>query len=153
MVCKFSGLTRMEKGKIVLVKKNLDYLEAGHRESLFRILYLNVTEVLSWAAFDGYPDIPVGQYGVNFTIFLLLKYGNAVRSTDFYAEKYLNGYPNFKLECEYLIGNNDLEHCYALRSFDRFTNWFGFTEFKEIKYDEKEIVASDVLRKIFKLDV
>lgn len=154
-VSKKAGLTRIEKNKIVLVKKNLAYLDPQNRESLFRAIYLSYSEEFNWAYFDGYPNVPVGQYGVNFTIYLLLKYGKTYRKDSFYAERYLKGYPNFanEFDDEHFTVEEYFNSCYSLRSFDKFTNWFGFTNTQEITHREKEIIATDLLFKIFILDI
>lgn len=154
-VCKKAGITRLERNKIILVKKNLAYLDPENRQSLFRNIYLNYSENFNWAYFDGYPNIPVAQYGVNFSIYLLLRFGNIFREDSFYSQRYLKGYPNFAVEFhdEDLWTKNSFDHCYSIRTFERFTDWFGFTETKEIDFDKKEIIASNVLNKIFKLDL
>lgn len=153
-VCKNAGITRIEKNKIVLVKKNVAFLDPENRESLFRAIYLNYTEEFNWPYFDGYPEIPVGQYGVNFSIYLLLKFGNINRNDNFYSEKYIKAYPNF---ASYFNDETntikDFHKCYSLRTFERFTNWFGFTTSKSEKYQIQQVIATELLRKIFKIDV
>jgi hypothetical protein len=153
-VCKKAGVTRMEKNKIVLVKKNMAYLERENRESLFRAIYLNYTEEFNWAYFDGYPELPVGQYGVNFSIYLLLKYGDILRNDNFYSEKYFKAYPNFgDYFNDETYNVKDFHRCYSLRTFERFTNWFGFTITNVKSYKVEEVCSTQLLPKIFELDV
>ena len=111
-------------------------MEPVNREALFRTIYLHYTEEFNWAYFDGYPNVPAAQYGVNFTIFLLLKFGKNSREDSFYAEKYLKAYPNFAAEFKdiLLTFTEDFNHCYSIRSFIRFTDWFGFTKTNKIDF-------------------
>lgn len=152
-VCKKAGITRIEKNKIVLVKKNIAFLDPENIDPLFKAIYLAYSEEINWAYFDGYLNFPIGQYGVNFSIYLLMKYGKEFHEDLYYSERYLKGYPNFSQEFNEDFSLKDFQHCYSLRTFDRFTNLFGLTQTKEFGLLKKEVIATDLLYKIFKLEV
>lgn len=123
------------------------------RPGLFELILTTFSFKFNWAFNDGYPDHPIGQQGNLYTIFLLLKYGKQNRLTQFYADKYLTVFHNFPLFFE---GETSSEaerlfhYCYELRSFYRFTDWFGLTCSTQKKVDTQATVqASPLLEQIY----
>lgn len=150
-VCEVAGLIKKRQGKLSLTKKAEKLLL--DRPGLFELILTTFSFKFNWAFNDGYPDHPIGQQGNLYTIFLLLKYGKQNRLTQFYADKYLTVFHNFPLFFE---GETSSEaerlfhYCYELRSFYRFTDWFGLTCSTQKKVDTQATVqASPLLEQIY----
>lgn len=151
-VCEIAKLTKKREGKLSLTKTGEKQLE--NRESLFKLILSTFSFDFNWAINDGYPNEPIAQYGNLFTIYCLLKFGKTENTTQFYADKYLQIFEKF------LPLFNDpfdrkpekqFSSCYEIRSFYRFTDWFGFTQTSEKKYGEiSNTKATEILDKIYK---
>jgi hypothetical protein len=119
-----SGLARKRDGKIHITSKGQKLLAA---EKLLSIILSTFVSKFNWAYFDRYENQTIGQFGAYYSIYLLHKYGSEKREAGFYANKYFKAF--FK---EYIGIHTDEEYCYALRTFERFLQYFGFIE----KYQE-----------------
>src|SRR5690606_166962 len=108
----------------------------------------------NWSINDGYPDEPIAQYGILYTIYLLLKYGNESRENKFYTKKYLIVFEKFLDlfdNLDYSSAEIQFSNCYELRSLYRFTDWFGLTITSDKKYREDNTTqATKLLSKIYK---
>lgn len=150
-VCEIAKLTKKREGKLSLTKNGEKQLE--DRESLFKLILTTFSFDFNWAINDGYPNEPIAQYGNLYTIYCLLKFGKTERPTQFYADKYLQIFEKFLP-----LFNDSFDRkpkkqfssCYEIRSFYRFTDWFGFTQTSERKYGEMNCTKStQILEKIY----
>jgi hypothetical protein len=155
IVCELAKLTKKVNGKILLTKNGEKFLKQESRLFLFKQIYLTFTESFNWSFNDGFVEEPVGQYGSLFSIYLLLKYGESEKKTLFYSEKYLSVFFNFLplFVDDYATPEEQFNNCYSVRTFERFTNWFGLTYISEPKnnYDNKnnKIKSTELLTKLF----
>lgn len=151
-VCEIAKLTKKREGKLSLTKNGEKQLE--NRESLFKLILTTFSFDFNWTINDGYPEQPIAQYGNLYTIYCLLKFGKTEKPTIFYAEKYLLIFQNFLTLFNDPYGGKpekQFASCYEIRSFYRFTDWFGFTQTSEKKYGEINYTkATEILEKTYK---
>ena len=154
-VCELTNLVKKSKGKLLLTKNGEKYLKAENRVALFKVIFLIFTEKFNWAYNDGYTKEPVGQYGYLFSIYLLKKFGEEQKFTSFYAAKYLQVFEKFitHFNGDYSTPEKQFNSCYLVRTFERFTEWFGLTSIsgKNNYFDQEnaKIVKTKILEKIF----
>jgi hypothetical protein len=128
----FAGLTKKRKGNLSLTRKAQQAMREGQRPALFKMILLAFTEEFNWSMHDGYPDYPIAQHGWMYSIFMLLHEGQVYRPGEAYATGYISLFPEYLefFEDDAIMGTRQeqLTRCYILRTFERFTQWFGFTE-------------------------
>ena len=97
--------------------------------------------------FDGYQNESIGQFGWWYSLFLIREYGNITRNAKFYAEKYFEAYPYLLTE-RLFVGSIDSNYlCYSVRTFERFLDYFGFTESTEKKLLDHFVKKTDLFDK------
>lgn len=115
---------------------------------------ISYTSRYNWSLND-YPDKPVGQLGWGFLIYMLAKYGDEVKSIQFYVEKYSVAFPYFInfFKTGYSTPVEVFRNCYELRTFEQFLLWAGLVSFEkrdnQYKMNLTECRATDLLHKIF----
>jgi len=126
-ICEISGLTKKKNNKLSLTKKAEKTINTYE---LFEIIFSAAFKKYNWACFDGYENTMIGQFGNNFTLFLLSKYGNEWRDYYFFSKLYFKAFPD-------LLETKDKEgyyQCYNIRTFERMLEYFGFIVFKDKKW-------------------
>jgi len=116
---------------LTLTKKGVELIDNDNL--LFQNIFETYTEKFNWSYFDGFSNEEIGQSGFGFTLILLDKYGKEYRSPEFYAEKYLKAF-DFKSKNSELEFVDNPKTTYTIRTFERFLDYFGFTEYNK---DEK----------------
>jgi hypothetical protein len=129
ILCQLGRLIKKRNGKISLTDVGKRILST---RNFLPVILTTFCSKFNWAYFDGFEDERTGQFGCYYSIYLLDKYGDIKRESTFYANKYFEAL--FK---EYVGINTERHHCYALRTFDRFINYFGFIE----NYEENKIIT------------
>ncbi|NRT14801.1 hypothetical protein HNP99_001145 [Flavobacterium sp. 28A] len=158
IVCESTNLVKKTKGKLLLTKNGERCLKNENRVELFKIIFLIFSEKFNWAYNDGYTKEPVGQYGYLFSIYLLKKFGDKENSTNYFAEKYLQVFEKFitYFNEDYSTPEKLFNSCYTLRTFERFTEWFGLTKLsgKNSYFDleNAKITKTILFEKIFILE-
>ena len=158
IVCELAKFVKKVNGKLSLTKSGEKHLKPENRLILFKYTYLTFTESFNWGFNDGYPKEPIGQYGSLFSIYLLLKYWGDENSTLFYSNKYLSVFYNFLplFENDYSTAEEQFNNCYSVRTFERFTNWFGLSFYSEKKnyfdIQNSKIKSTELLKEIFHLE-
>lgn len=158
IVCQLTNLVKKSSGKLLLTKNGERCLKAENRVELFKVIYLNFTEKFNWAFNDGYTQEPVGQYGNLFSIYLLKKFGDKENLTSFYSSKYLQVFEKFLIlfDESYATPEIQFNNCYTVRTFQRFTEWFGFTIItgKNSFFDQEnaKVAKTELFDKIFEFD-
>jgi len=153
-----AGLVRKANGKLTLTKKGVKLLQPENRIELFKLFFQSFTEKLMWGSNDGYPDKNVGQFGWAFSVYMLMKLGNQAFTAEFYAEKYLKAFPDFItfFEPSFSTPEEQLYHCYSIRTFLRFLLWFGFVTAEQQKHyldlDIDKFLRTDLVNKVFTFD-
>lgn len=155
ILAELSGLTKKRNGKLSLTKNGERITSSNFK--LLNLIFKIMTTKFNWAYFDHYGDNQLGQLGFGFSMILLSKYGNKKQSDQFYAEKYLNAFPDLKeLESLARFGAPEINatRCYSLRTFERFLDYFGLVKIETIgaKWDaDKYITKTDLFDKLIKI--
>lgn len=135
ILVELSSFTKKRKNVLSLTKKGSELVNSD--QLLFQDILDSFTSKFNWAYFDNYQNEAVGQFGFGFSLILFAKYGHEYRSTDFYAEKYLKAFPLFQDEINVPLSSyaEKSSRAYALRTFDRFMDYFGLTEYEKERID------------------
>lgn len=132
IIAGIAGLIKIQNKRLSLTRKCNDQLTPENRFELFRTVFDTYTTEFNWAYNDRHTDIPVGQSGFGFTLLLLKVFGNESREARFYADIFRSAVPAvidiFDEEDDSRPREERFTRCYCLRSFERFTDWFGLTE-------------------------
>ena len=134
-------LVKKRSGKLTLTKNGINYLKSENRFLLFNSIFSAYTLSFNWSFHDGYPEEQFVQIGWAYSLYLLNQFGKEERPGYFYAEKYLEAFPKCLLFFNEGLGTETdaFYRCHNLRTFERFTNWFGLT----IQLNQKSFLHSD----------
>jgi hypothetical protein len=155
IVCELTNLVKKSNGKLLLTKNGVRCLKNENRVELFKVIFTIFTEKFNWAYNDGHTKEPVGQYGYLFSIYLLKTFGENENFINFYATKYLQVFEKFitLFNDDYSTPEQQFNNCYSIRTFERFTEWFGLTNIigKRNYFGEEntKISRTELLEKIF----
>jgi len=144
ILVELAGWVKKRKGKLSLSK--LGERERKDDARLLKRLWRQYTVKYNWAYFDGYEDEEIGQRAFLFSLILLAKYGDKMRETSFYSEKYFDAFP-IMLDAMIEIhgvptGINFAYSCYTFRTFEHFMLDFGLIEMKRPKrrvYEDSQL--------------
>ena len=92
-ILEFSRVVRRVHDKLKLTKEGNRLTRDDNRIELFRSLLSTFTLGFAWSSNDRYTELPAGQYGWAYSIYLLMTFGNEPRPVQFYADKYLQASP------------------------------------------------------------
>jgi hypothetical protein len=156
-VTEIAGITKKVKGKMTLTKKGTSFLNFENRQLFFETFIKAFADKFNWGFNDLYPSKPIGQVGWTFTIYLLKLYGETFREARFYAEKYLKALPSFLDEFQndgFRTPIQQYNSCFAVRSFQRFLEWFGLVEIESTANWslDKNVKATKILTNVFCID-
>ncbi len=126
ILIELSTLVKKRNNKLSLTKKGIEQIDNSHL--LFKNIFETFATKFNWSYLDGFSNDEIGQSGFGFTLILLEKYGNEYRKPEFYAEKYLNAF-DFKTKKSELEFVGNPKRTYLVRTFERFLDYFGFTEY------------------------
>jgi hypothetical protein len=139
-----SGLIKKRNGILTVTKKASSIVESN---KLLPLIFSTFTDKFSWAFFDGYQNESIGQFGWWYSLFLISEYGNITRNSKYYAEKYFEAYPHLLTERSF-DGSIDVNYsCYSVRTFERFLEYFGFTQSSENKLLDRFVKKTDLFDK------
>jgi hypothetical protein len=144
ILCELSGLIKKRNGTLTVTKKAVDILGSN---KLLPLIFSTFTDRFSWAFFDGYKNDSIGQFGWEYSLALISQHGDISRNSKYYAEKYFEVYPHL-LTLQSLNGTNQANYsCYTIRTFDRFLEYFGFTETTKKKMLDSIVKKTDFFDK------
>lgn len=154
-----AGLISKRQGKVALTKAASRILSTGSRRDLFVRTWQAYTEKLPWSKLDGYPELPVGNLGWAYTIYMLLQEGEISHEVRYYGAKYLLAFPEFMEifpQRTYGTVEENLISCYSLRTFERFLEWWGLVKKtrEPVSWTEKDqttYVATPALKDVFRI--
>ena len=130
ILCEMSGLIKKRNGILTVTKKASDIVDSN---KLLPLIFSTFTDRFSWAFFDGYQNGDIGQFGWWYSLALISQHGDIPRNSKYYAEKYFQTYPHLLTLKSYDGAIHANYSCYSIRTFDRFLEYFGFTETTEKK--------------------
>jgi hypothetical protein len=143
-ICEISGLTKKKNNKLYLTKKAEKVINS---HEIFEIIFSSAFKKYNWACFDAFENTMIGQFGNNFSLFLLSKYRNEWKDNYFFAKLYFKAFPDLLDR----IDKNSSFQCYNIRTFERLLKYFGFIEFKDKKWNEGKIKTTDIFEKYIKI--
>jgi len=126
ILVELSTLVKKRNNKLTLTKKGIEQIYNDNL--LFQNIFKTFTEKFNWSYFDGFSNEEIGQSGFGLTLILLDKYGKEYRNPEFYADKYLKAF-DFKSKNSELEFVDNPKTAYNIRTFERFLDYFGFTEY------------------------
>src|SRR5690606_34139806 len=116
------------------------------------LLFKTFCTKFNWAYFDGHGQNQIGQLGIVYSLYLISKYGNETRESDFYADKYFMAFPHLV----HVIDAYGAMRCYSLRTFERFLDYFGVVKLESTKTfprSDLSISKSDLFDKVFEFNL
>ena len=144
ILCEMSGLIKKRNGILTVTKKASDIVDSN---KLLPLIFSTFTDRFSWAFFDGYQNGDIGQFGWWYSLALISQHGDIPRNSKYYAEKYFQTYPHLLTLKSYDGAIHANYSCYSIRTFDRFLEYFGFTETTEKKMLETYVKKTDLFDK------
>ena len=153
ILAKLAGIIKTRHGKLSLTKIGEKIISDDYK--LLKLLLETFGFRFNWAYYDGYENEDIGSLGFGFSMILLSKYGQVQHLDTFYAEKYFKAFPQFLHESvkpKYGTNKNNTEHCYSIRTFDRFLNYFGLIKIENNRESpfEKYITKTELYDKLIK---
>ena len=144
ILCEMSGLIKKRNGILTVTKKASDIVDSN---KLLPLIFSTFTDRFSWAFFDGYQNGDIGQFGWWYSLALISQHGDIPRNSKYYAEKYFQTYPHLLTLKSYDGAIHANYSCYSIRTFDRFLEYFGFTETTEKKMLDSFVKKTDLFDK------
>ncbi len=156
IVSRLSGAIRKEHQKLKLTRKGEKLLKPTERLQLFREIFAAFTQEFSWSYNDRYDDSKIGQFCWGFSVYLLAKFGDIPRASEYYADKYRAAFPflfQWLPASPFSTPEKDFSRCYSVRTFDRFLEWFGLVKVAhgDLLADKREdpVTRTEVFNKVF----
>jgi len=146
IICIKVGLIKKQHNKISLTHNAIKKMSSN---DFFNKIFEIAFKKFNWAYFDPFDDEPIGQFGNNYTLYLLHKYGDKWKKDDSYADLYFKAFPEFKLNDD---GYRSLEIIYIVRTFRNILRLFGFIEYENKKIEKGNIRTTDLFRKYIKIN-
>jgi hypothetical protein len=146
IICILSGLTKKRNNKISLTHNTMNKI---YSNDFFYKIFEVVFKKFNWAYFDPFDDDHIGQFGNNYTLYLLCKYGDKWKEDEYYADLYFKAFPEFKnKDNEY----RSLEISYIVRTFRDILRLFGFIEYENKKIEIGNIKITNLFKKYIKIE-
>ena len=149
ILLRLAGFIRISKSKMLITGKGKKAVKDP--VELFSGLYRAFAYRYNKRWFDRYESEEIGNVGLSFVIYLLSKYRNRMRPSDFYAEKYFRAFPMVRTLTARFPNPN--ESCFEVRVFSRGLFIFGLTDRIEIKSEglgrDYQYCRSEAFGKIF----
>ncbi len=163
-VCKIvldnTCIVRKQHGKWLLTKKGEKLVQPAQRAALFQEIFKTFTLTYNWAYLDGFDHPFAGQMGFAYSLSLLSNFGDPVRTSDFYAQKYDKAFPMLVKQfppSSWSTPKRNLARCFSLRFVDHFVYWWGLVDVtqKEEFFPNKpsEFKKADLLDLVFRVPV
>jgi hypothetical protein len=147
-------VVRKQHGKWHLTKKGEKLVQPAQRNALFQEIFQTFALTYNWGYLDWYEHPNTGQMGFTFFLSLLSKFGETVRSADFYVQKYGNAFPMLLDQIpatSFSSPEQSLTSCFDLRFIERFAHWWGLVEILQKRDIFKE--TPNLIRKTGLLDL
>jgi hypothetical protein len=131
ILTEIAGLTKKREGKLSLTAKGINLIKSPAK------LLILLTETyfikFAWSYFDRYESQKAAQFGAGYTLVLLQKYGQQEKEAKFYSKKFLEAFPMIvnEFKPQYSSAEDQFNHCFIWRTFERGMNWLGLVETRE----------------------
>jgi hypothetical protein len=144
ILCKIAGIIKKRNDVLSLTQNAVEYISS---EDLFNKIFDIVCHQFNWSYFDSFNDETIGQFGCNYSLYLLGKYGNDWKDELYYADLYFKAFPEFKNADDYYL----LQASYVHRTFDQILKYFGFIEFENKRLEKGNIKTTDLFKEYIKI--
>ncbi len=94
LISELGGLIINKKNKLYLSPEWIECVVNKDRQKILQSIFSTYSQKLDWSYTSRYQDYNTGQNGFAFSLFLLSKYGNILRDSTFYVNKYLKAFPS-----------------------------------------------------------
>lgn len=94
LISELGGMVINKKNKLYLAPEWIECVVNKDRQKILQSVLSTYTQKLDWAYISRYQSHNIGQLGFAYSIFLLSKYGNVLRDSMFYVDKYLKAFPS-----------------------------------------------------------
>ena len=134
-----AGFLRKTKGRFFLTRKYKQSIEQGGNTVLYPKLFRTYCREFNWAYWDHYAEIPFIQQSFLFTLYLLQRYGNDWKPSDFYIDIFIKAFPMVVDEEEssaYFTAEDKIRHCYSFRALEKFLQIMGLSKIEKIPGDK-----------------
>lgn len=124
-------IVRKQHGKWHLTKKGEKLVQPAQRAALFQEIFRTFALTYNWAYLDGYDHPHAGQMGFAFSLSMLSNFGETVRPSDYYAQKYSTAFPMILEQIPtspFSTPSEILARCFNTRFFERFASWWGLAD-------------------------
>ncbi len=124
-----AGITRLQYNKMYITGKGKKM--SDNKILLFQSLFTAFTTRYNKGYLDYYGETSIGNLGILYVIYLLLKYGSEKRNAEFYAKLYFKAFPTLIGEIKpYTFKDQEQTaiDCFILRLFNRGLFLFGLIE-------------------------
>jgi hypothetical protein len=91
----------------------------------------------------------IGQFGYNYTLYLINKYGGAWKDESFYADLYFKAFEQFKDVDEYYM----LSGCYVHRALNQILRYYGLIEYENKDMERGNIRKTELFEKYIKVEM
>jgi len=139
ILLELSSLTKKRHGKLSLTKRGEKLVNDNN--AILKELISVLFKKFNWGYFDGFESDNIGAVNPAYSLYLLKKYGEEKRNTDFYADRYFKAFPML-----FTDGKNPYR-CYAVRTFERYFRYLGL-----LKIQERKILDPYIIQKTPFLD-
>jgi hypothetical protein len=149
--------TKKRNGKLSLTTKGKKVL-AGPRQTMLEQLFLQHYTTFNLGYFDGYKDDGALQHLFGFVLVLLLKDGKDWQPTAAYGDAMLRAFPMLGVSFEissYSTPENEAKRAFRTRFLNRSLTFYGLLRFRggqQILQDDRDVMATDLFRSLFRLD-
>lgn len=154
---RLTKITKTRKNKLSLTKKGIKISKPEKRIELFKTIFMSYGLEFNWSFHDGYSDSNQIQSTLGYILYMLLKYGNIERSTNFYAEKLNQAFPHLitEFESSWSTPQQRLNACLSIRCFERFLEWFDLITVRKIRGElgiNHTYIKNKLLDKVLRID-
>lgn len=152
------GWTKKRKGKLSLTAKGRKVL-AGNRQAMLETLFRHHFQRFNLGFSDGYAQDGLTQKFTGFLLYQLLLHGREWRPLQFYNDAMLKAFPMLPdaYGDGYFAPEDEFCRAFYLRYFDRLLYQYGLVRLKGKRHyrktDDREVMATDLFRALFRLDM
>jgi hypothetical protein len=146
ILCTETGLIKKRNGRISLTKKAMPILSST---DFLNRLFEAACYRFNWAYLDRYIVDSIGQFGFNYSFYLLKKYGSEWQGETFYADLYFKAFKPFKKDDDDFM----LQSAYTSRTFHNILKPFGFIEYENKKMEIGNIRTTALFGEYIKVNV
>ena len=139
ILMELSGLLRKTKGRFFLTRKYQQLNGKTGLAGLYPLLFKTYCQKFNWAFRDGHEEIPFIQQSFLFSLYLLKLHGDDWKPFFIYEDYFLQAFPMVIDEGEplpYRSAEDEVRHCYSLRTLNRFLHFMGLASIELIPSDK-----------------